>query len=363
MSTFLRPSADRAVIRCDQCPGQPVLPTHREETDTRRCVRCQGEHRWLPQPHPDDHLCSVCQRECPTCQALTSNGERCRTCRDRCRTCSGPLPKRPDYASGVTHVAPEKRKDRRRKWERTYFPRSWDRDQCEACQTAASAKDPLRAVLAALPDKLVLACGGAVPPAVVDLIHDELRRHTPARLAARIERRWWKSWAGRPLQRKADGHHDGYGPDDVAVWLLVPTACNGRCEDGWHPAPPERPDRDDEPCTVCRGGWLLTPGATRPRKTSKPRASRLRRARSPTPSATGPRFRNALAVEEPADGPSHLRIPSAPNASTGPGVSAGVAATTPNRPPAQPAPRGDHAGGRFRAARTCPSGPLTKRAG
>ncbi|WP_244409929.1 hypothetical protein [Streptomyces albofaciens] len=145
--------------------GRPVLSTHREETDTRRCVRCQGEHRWLALPHPEDHLCAVCRRECPGCQAPTSDGERCRACRDRCRTCAGPLPQRPEYASGITHVEPGKRKDRRRKWARTYFPRSWDRDQCDACQTAASAKDPLRAVLAALPDKLVLACGGGVPPA------------------------------------------------------------------------------------------------------------------------------------------------------------------------------------------------------
>ncbi|WP_030661434.1 hypothetical protein [Streptomyces rimosus] len=258
MSTFLRPSADRAVIRCDQCPGRPVLATHREETDTRRCVRCQGEHRWLAQPHPEDHLCAVCRRECPGCQAPTSNGERCRACRDRCRTCAGPLPQRPAYASGVTHVEPGKRRDRRRKWARTYFPRSWDRDQCDACQTAASARDPLRAVLAALPDKLVLACGGAVPPAVVDLVHDELQRHPAARIAARVERRWWQGWAGRPLRRDGDGRRDGYGPDDVAVWLLTPTACNGRCEDGWLPAPPERPDRDDVPCPVCRGGWLLS---------------------------------------------------------------------------------------------------------
>ncbi|MEW1753451.1 hypothetical protein [Streptomyces angustmyceticus] len=254
----LRYTADRTIVRCDQCPGQPILPTHREETDPRRCVRCQGEHRWLPQPHPDDHLCQVCRRECPTCQALTSNGDRCRACQGRCRTCSNPLPNRPDFASGITHVEPERRKDRRRKWNLTYFPRSWGWDQCDACQEAATAADPLRAVLAALPDKLVRACGGAVPPAVVETIYEELRWRSAVQLSARIERRWWRSWAGRPLTRSADGQQDGYRPDDVAVWLLAPADCAGRCEDGWHPAPPDRPDRDDTPCAVCNSGRVLT---------------------------------------------------------------------------------------------------------
>ncbi|MFE1775522.1 hypothetical protein [Streptomyces sp. NPDC059008] len=253
----LRYTTDRAVIRCDQCPGQPILPTHREETDSRRCVRCQGENRWLPQPHPEDHLCTVCRRECPSCQALTPNGERCRVCRGRCRTCAEPLPERPDYASGITHVEPEKRKDRHRKWTQTFFPRAWDWDQCDACQNAARASNPLRVVLAGLPDKLVLACGGGVPPTVVDMIYDELQRHTPAQLAARVERRWWRSWSSRPLSREAEGNREGYRPDDVAAWLLAPTPCGGQCEDGWHLA--DRPDRDDEPCKVCRGGRLLVP--------------------------------------------------------------------------------------------------------
>ncbi|MEJ8653614.1 hypothetical protein WKI65_37620 [Streptomyces sp. MS1.AVA.3] len=58
---------------------------------------------------------------------------------------------------------------------------------------------------------------------------------------------------------------EGYRPDDV--WLLTPPRCSGRCEDGWHLA--DQPDRDDEPCTVCRGGpsWPLTarPATTLPR--------------------------------------------------------------------------------------------------
>ncbi|MFD3424093.1 hypothetical protein [Streptomyces decoyicus] len=253
----LRYTTDRAVIRCDQCPGQPILPTHVEDTDTRRCIRCQGEHRWLPQPHPEDHLCRACKRECPGCRALTPNGELCRACKGLCRTCAEPLPERPEYASGITHVEPAKRKDHHRKWTQTFFPRSWDWDQCQACQDAACATQPLRAVLAALPPKLVFACGGGVPPTVVNAIYDELQRHTPAQLAARIERRWWLSWSSRPLTREADDRTEGYRPDDVALWLLTPTQCSGRCEDGWHLA--DRPDRDDEPCTACWGERLAFP--------------------------------------------------------------------------------------------------------
>ncbi|GLV79927.1 hypothetical protein Shyhy02_79270 [Streptomyces hygroscopicus subsp. hygroscopicus] len=62
--------------------------------------------------------------------------------------------------------------------------------------------------------------------------------------------------------QRGDRDDDPLG--DVAVWLLAPTLCAGRCEDGWHPAPPERPAEDDQPCSFCRGGWLL------PRRGSSP---------------------------------------------------------------------------------------------
>ncbi|MFF7652341.1 hypothetical protein ACFZCY_21365 [Streptomyces sp. NPDC007983] len=253
---ILHRNTDRAIVQCDQCPGRPVLPTHLEDIDTRRCVRCQGEHRWLPQPHPEDHLCTVCRRECPVCQAVTDQeGRPCRGCQGRCRTCSAPLSERPASAEATTRVEPDKRKDKHRRWTRTYYPRAWD--QCDACQRTATTTDPVRAVLSALPGKLLRACGGGVPPAVVQTVRDELLRQSAARLIARIERRWWTTWANRPLEREADAGEDGYRPDDVAVWLLAATSCAGRCEDGWHPAPADRPTDDDQPCGVCRGGWLL----------------------------------------------------------------------------------------------------------
>nr|WSX25558.1 hypothetical protein OG690_38390 [Streptomyces tubercidicus] len=253
----LRPSTDRAIVYCERCPDHPVLPTHFEDADTRRCIRCQGQHRWLPEPHPADHLCKPCQRECPNCQATTPRGGRCRACQGLCRTCDTPLPARPEYADGISHVAPEKRKDHHRKWEQTFFPRSWDLDQCDACQHAADAVDPVRAVLACLPNKLLRACGGGVSASVIHTIQDELTYQLVPRLTARVERRWWTTWANRPLERPAQAGQDGYTPDDVALWLLTPTPCDGRCEDGWHPASPDQPSADDRPCSVCNGGWLL----------------------------------------------------------------------------------------------------------
>ncbi|KUL51376.1 hypothetical protein ADL22_06135 [Streptomyces sp. NRRL F-4489] len=248
----VRYSAERAEVRCDQCPGRPVLPTHREETDPRRCVRCQGEHRWLPQPHPEDHLCRVCRRECPGCQALTPDGGPCRACRGLCRTCSAPLPHRGPEADEVVRIAPERRKDHRHRWARTYFPRTWDRDRCDACQEGPAASDPVRAVLSALPAKVVRACGGAVPPAVVETARSELRHRTARQLVARIERRWWGGWAARPLSRPESADREGYRPDDVALWLLAPTPCAGGCEDGWRLT--GRTGTEDVPCPVCRGG-------------------------------------------------------------------------------------------------------------
>ncbi len=52
------------LVRCDACPGRPALPTV-GEVNTSRFIRCQGKDRLLPTPHPEDHLCAPCRRECP----------------------------------------------------------------------------------------------------------------------------------------------------------------------------------------------------------------------------------------------------------------------------------------------------------
>ncbi|MCC3772676.1 hypothetical protein K6I34_006451 [Streptomyces sp. UNOC14_S4] len=233
----------REAVRCDLCPGRPVLPTPNPEVNPARCIRCQGEYRWLPVPHPDDHLCDVCRRECPDCQAPSPRGGRCLTCQGICRTCRGPLPER-----GVTVRVrpPEERKDRKRRWEQHFFPHTSRRERCDACLEQSGSRDPLRAVLAAFPDRLLRACDG-VPPQAIAAVRDELGRRTARQLTGRIERRWWGTWASRPLQRAADGKQEGYGPDEVAVWLLAPADCSAGCEDGFSP------DNPDWPCPTCRG--------------------------------------------------------------------------------------------------------------
>ncbi|WP_016908953.1 hypothetical protein [Streptomyces xiaopingdaonensis] len=241
--------ADLPTVRCDLCPDHPVLPTHEERHNHQLCARCQ--QRLLAAPHPDDHLCAPCRRECPDCHAPTPEGTACRTCRGRCRTCRAPLPRRPAPADELVTVAPEGRSDRS-KWAKTYFPRSSTREQCDACR---APRDPARTVLAALPEPLLRACGGALPPTALDVLHAELRTRTPAELINRIGRRWWTSWAHRPL--RAEEPDEEHRPDTVLTRLLAPTPCNGRCEDGWHRADPGRPDEDDRPCPVCRGGRLL----------------------------------------------------------------------------------------------------------
>jgi len=264
MTLNLNHRGEQPIVRCGLCPSHPILPTHVTDVDMRRCVRCQGEHRWLPLPHPDDHLCAVCRRECPGCGALTRDGQRCRACRGLCRTCDKPLPERPDPAEDQVRIEAPDRTDHRHKWPRIYFPRSYGFDLCPACR---APEDAVGVVLAALPEKVVHACGGNVPPRVIETIRGELRRHTSRRLVGRIERRWWGGWASRPLSHDPDGtdatvdEDSRYGPDDVAVWLLAPTACTGGCEDGWLPA--ADPGTDDAPCPRCRGGRLLA--ATRRR--------------------------------------------------------------------------------------------------
>ncbi|MCF3105428.1 hypothetical protein IPZ58_28120 [Streptomyces roseoverticillatus] len=226
------------------CPGRPVLPTPNEDVNPAKCIRCQGDDRWLPVPHPGDHLCGVCRRECPQCQALTPQGGLCLTCQGKCRTCRGPLPER---SAEVRVVKPEDRKDRKRRWSRHYFPHTAGRDRCDACLSQGRSHDPVRAVLAAVPDPLVRACRGGLPSAAVTVIHEQLQYRTPRQLRERMERRWWGSWASRPLNRKSDEKQEGYRAEDVIVWLLAASPCPGGCEDGFHP------DNPDRLCSVCQG--------------------------------------------------------------------------------------------------------------
>lgn len=252
------PRRDRPTIRCGTCPGAPILTTHNPAHKDYLCVRCQdndGKGRAIDVPHPVDHLCEVCRLECPGCAAPTTDGQKCRACRRKCRTCSRELPDRPAPTPRVTPAA--ERRDRRRRWDRVFFDRPSLQEQCDTCRDATPSADPVSTVLAALPERLIRACGGRIPRLVVDTVRSELRTHPPLQLAARIERRWWTRWSRERLERKVDEDHAGWGPDDVALWLITPTTCAGRCEDGWHPAPPHHPEQDDIPCDTCKGGRLL----------------------------------------------------------------------------------------------------------
>ncbi|MGI5340729.1 hypothetical protein ACQEVS_26700 [Streptomyces sp. CA-181903] len=252
---MIRRRHGNAFVCCDLCPGRPVLPTPNDEVNPAKCIRCQGDYRWLPVPHPEDHLCDVCRRECPDCQAPSATGGRCLTCQGRCRTCQGSLPER-DFT--VHAVEPEARKDRKRRWRRHFYPHTAGRDRCDRCLEQAGSRDPLRAVLAAVPDRLLRACGGAYPPEAMRTIWAQLDHRTARQLVERVERRWWTSWSNRPLRRDADERRDGYGPDDVVLWLLAPAGCYAACEDGFDP------DDPDLPCPACRGHAALPgPSATR----------------------------------------------------------------------------------------------------
>lgn len=239
MTISARRQAAQVVVRCHACPGEPVLPTPNPDVRTDRCIRCQGKDRMLPLPHPEDHLCAVCRRECPTCQApTTAEGQQCHACRGKCCSCQADLPSAP--AEEVRVVAPEERKDRKDRWARVFFPRSWEEGLCPACQAADSSPNPVRRVLAAIPEKVMRACGGTAPPALLEAIRGELHYHKPNQLVARIERRWFGGWSHRLLKRDADEKQDGYRPDDVAVWLVAPPPCRARCDDGWVPGDPDR---------------------------------------------------------------------------------------------------------------------------
>ncbi|MQS01333.1 hypothetical protein FNX44_005475 [Streptomyces sp. OF1] len=238
----MRYQRNRIVVRCDSCPGQPILSTA-TAVDLNLCVRCQGEERRLPWPHPEDHLCAPCRRECPECRAPSPKGGTCLACQGVCWSCRAPLPVRP--VGEVEIKEPRSGRGGASQWSRAFFPRSWGNDLCDACREGERSADPVRAVLAAFPPKLLSACGGTAPPAAVSSIRVQLQQYTVAQLAARVERRWWGGWASRPLSRKATDTQDGYGPDDVALALISPPACPARCDDGWVPGDPDRP------CPAC----------------------------------------------------------------------------------------------------------------
>lgn len=230
-----------ALVRCPVCPGRPGLDAP-AGTDVRKCVCCQGEQRWLPLPHPADHLCAVCRSTCSRCKAPAGSGPGglCVVCRGQCRMCDGPLPEpgsRPEKFE-----APGRREHDR---PRYYFTAPAGRGLCDGCRHGYPSAE--QRALQALPPALIRACGGTTPKAAMDLVRSQLQHGVPAhRLAERIERRWFQRWAHRPLSRPRTDQSEPYGPDEVAVWLVAPGGCPAGCEDGWLADDPGRP------CPVCR---------------------------------------------------------------------------------------------------------------
>ncbi|GAA1553479.1 hypothetical protein GCM10009731_04590 [Streptomyces globosus] len=251
MTDFLTTPAPTGItVRCSDCPGKPVLPT-RCEIDIRRCVRCQGKRRWLPVPHPLDHLCRWCRSECPGCGAPSPAGsdmpgELCLSCSGRCRLCSEPVPERPAMEPVVIPPKPQRpgSRDRANKWPRILLPAPALADLCDACR-ARGSRDPVQTVLKALPEPVVRACHGRLPAFLLEAIRAELAHRSPAQLADRVERRWWNYWSNQPLRQDPTPRTPGHSPEHVAYWLISPTDCPVRCEDGFQPLDPA------VPCATC----------------------------------------------------------------------------------------------------------------
>ena len=270
-------------VRCPVCSGQVVV-AGRPDADLRRCVRCQGRDRLLPVPHPRDHLCAACRSECPVCRAPAGpDGGVCRGCRRLCARCLTPLPDRsgepPLVERPATGPAPSGGREPR---TRLFVPDPRSRTLCDSCRGGNDVERPEQRVLRALPDGLIRACGGTAPAAAVEMIRAELQIRTAGQLVERIERRWHARWSHLPLRAVGDsGDRAGYGPDDVAVWLVAPGRCGGGCEQGWmlgtgDPCPRCRPAPRKQPAPVPLSPVAADMGATardaiRRAKKSRPR--------------------------------------------------------------------------------------------
>lgn len=208
----------QTALVCTGCPGNPAVEVYRgvpgaaapPTQDVRVCVRCQD--RPLKLPHPPDHLCSVCRRECPYCDRPTATGGICRACRRACLVCAQPL----DH-------------DGSDQW-------------CGRCRMTRETGDPFLKVVSAFPGPLARACRYRYTTDVAREIHEQIRRHGVARIIDRMHRRWFERWARTPLEPD--------GVQGIALELVRASSCAAGCEDGFT-------DRGD-PCPVCK------PGRSRP---------------------------------------------------------------------------------------------------
>ncbi|MFE9803754.1 hypothetical protein ACFYP6_33695 [Streptomyces goshikiensis] len=108
-------------------------------------------------------------------------------------------------------------------------------------------------MLKAIPEPIVRACRGELPAFLLEAIRDELAHRTAEQLTERVERRWWNYWSNQPLRQSLWVHAPGHSPDHVAFWLVSPTDCVDRCEDGF------LPHDMSASCPSCRPAPVRTP--------------------------------------------------------------------------------------------------------
>lgn len=229
------------IVRCTDCPTHPVLPTA-SPIDQRRCARCQGPHRWLPVPHPEDHLCPHCRAECAECGTqlpLDSTGCLCRACNGSCHRCGNRLPQSAlQTASAV-------------------YPRAAVGVQLHGllCDACLSYREQYAGLLAALPNALATHF---ISADVHRLIETQLTTRSFGQLRRRIDRRWYSRFSANPISypgsgrppvyvvRDENGERTTHSMDELLTWLIQPSSCTARCEDGWHP------DNPDQACLTCQ---------------------------------------------------------------------------------------------------------------
>ncbi|MFF2409834.1 hypothetical protein [Streptomyces sp. NPDC058092] len=184
--------------------GRESGAAHHEYCAPGRCCRCQ-QRPWTTRTG-NEKLCGPCAACCRECGRAPApyldglDGGLCLDCRGLCGRCRKPLP-------------PEGGCPCRKKWER-------------------AGSDPVGYVLQALPQPLLRALGRRLPPAVVELVHQELSRRSAYQLLDRVERRWNLRWA-HALHEKNGESERRWSAADIAEQLLRPGSCsNPQCEDG-----------------------------------------------------------------------------------------------------------------------------------
>ncbi|MFI5750463.1 hypothetical protein ACIBBE_32135 [Streptomyces sp. NPDC051644] len=197
--------------------GRDSGAAHHDYCTAGRCCRCQ-QRPWTTRMD-DERLCGPCAACCRECGRAPAphldglDGGLCLDCRGLCGRCRSPQP--PEGGCPC------------RKWRER------------------AGNDPVGYVLQAFPQPLMQALGHRLPPALPELIHQELTRRSADQLLDRLERRWNLRWAHALHEKGEDGRHR-WSAQEIAEQLLRPGSCsNPQCEDGCLVT-------TDTACTHCR---------------------------------------------------------------------------------------------------------------